>query len=104
MNAACRACLVLVALLPLAATAQAEEKNCINVQVGQSRALSYDCLTRQLQNSDGQRAAQANRKAQAFDVTRQAPNRLGLFNQSATGQRMGNNFGNSAFPQRPSTP
>ncbi|WP_194791594.1 hypothetical protein [Pseudomonas sp. UFMG81] len=90
--------------LLLAGTVQAEDKACVDVQVGQARALAYDCLTRQLQNSDGQKAAQANRKAQQFDVTRQPPNRLGLFNQSATSVRMGNTFGTSALPQRPGTP
>ncbi|WEJ19739.1 hypothetical protein N0B28_15695 [Pseudomonas sp. SD17-1] len=78
-----------------------QDEGCIDVQVGQARALAYDCLTRQLQNGNGQRAAQANRKAMEVDVSRRAPNQLGLFNQSATRQRMGNAFGVSVRPQRP---
>ena len=93
---------LLVAGLLVGGVAQAEQdQGCIDVQVGQARALAYDCLTRQLQNTDGQRAAQANRKAMQMDVSKRASNQLGLFNQSATGQRMGNTFGVSAQPQRP---
>ena len=95
---------LLIAALLLAGTAQAEDKACVDVQVGQARALAYDCLSRQLQNSNANKAAELNRQAQQFDVTRQPPNRLGVFNQSATSVRMGNTFGTSAQPQRPATP
>ncbi|MDD0974700.1 hypothetical protein [Pseudomonas fontis] len=92
-------------LLLLTATAQAEpaaaDKGCIDVQVGQARALAYDCLTRHLQNPEGQRAAQENRRAMQMDVSRKAPNQLGLSTPSATSTRMGNTFGTSAYPQRP---
>ncbi|WP_313053421.1 hypothetical protein [Pseudomonas lopnurensis] len=40
-------------------------------------------------------------EAMAFSISGRAPNQLGLFNQAATGHRMGSNFGKSAFPQRP---
>lgn len=93
---------VLVAGLGLAVLARADDsRGCIDVQVGQTRALAYDCLTRQLQGGDGQRAARANREAMQLDVSRRSSNQLGLFNQSATGQRMGNTFGVSVHPQRP---
>ena len=93
---------LLAAGMMLGGAAEAEQdQGCIDVQVGQARALAYDCLTRQLQNTDGQKAAQANRKAMQLDVSKRASNQLGLFNQSATGQRMGNTFGVSARPQRP---
>ena len=93
---------VLSAGLVLGTLAWADDsRGCIDVQVGQTRALAYDCLTRQLQGTEGQRAARANREAMRMDVSKRPSNQLGLFNQSATGQRMGNAFGVSVHPQRP---
>jgi len=74
---------------------------CISVKVGDYKALSYDCLSQQMMNSEGNAAERKNREAVAFDVSKRAPNQLGLFNQSATSIRMGNQFGVSVHPQRP---
>lgn len=103
MKPALKPLLLLLACLGPTAPLQAgdSEKGCIDVQVGQSRALAYDCLSRQLQNPDHQRAARENQKAMNPDISRRAPNQLGLFNQSATSTRMGNTFGSGVTPQRP---
>ncbi|SHI25357.1 hypothetical protein [Pollutimonas bauzanensis] len=72
---------------------------CVDVEVGGYRALSYDCLSRQMAPTENR--APGNPALASEDIAKQAPNRLGLFNQSATSNRMGNQFGKSAFPQRP---
>ncbi|MBO9357608.1 hypothetical protein GG851_26740 [Bordetella petrii] len=72
---------------------------CVDVEVGGYRALSYDCLSRQMAPSKNH-APDAPALA-AEEIAKQGPNRLGLFNQAATSNRMGNQFGQSAFPQRP---
>ncbi|MCQ9616652.1 hypothetical protein L1889_07965 [Paenalcaligenes niemegkensis] len=74
---------------------------CVDVEVGGYRALSYDCLSQQMA-PDKQQPVPGNPALASEEIARQAPNRLGLFNQAATSNRMGNQFGKSAFPQRPS--
>jgi hypothetical protein len=75
--------------------------SCISVRVGDYKTPSYDCLTQQMLGPENRAAAQKNHDAQVFDVSKRAPNQLGLFNQSATSIRMGNQFGVSVNPQRP---
>lgn len=72
---------------------------CVDVEVGGYRALSYDCLSQQMAPSKDH--TPGNPALASEDIAKQAANRLGLFNQSATSNRMGNQFGKSAFPQRP---
>ncbi|WP_313054849.1 hypothetical protein [Pseudomonas lopnurensis] len=74
---------------------------CIDVAVDGYKTLSYECLGQQMTNRQGDTAARKNQEAMAFSISNHAPNQLGLFNQAATGHRMGANFGKSAFPQRP---
>lgn len=72
---------------------------CVDVVVDGHAALSYDCLNQQLSPKETQGRPPAGLESEA--ITQRAPNALGLFNQAATSNRMGSNFGTSAFPQRP---
>lgn len=94
---------LLVALaLPASAEQSASQKGCIDVQVGQARALAYDCLTRQLQGSDlrARKGLQQQLDPQ-LQLQRKAPNQVGLATPAATSTRMGSSFGSSVVPQRP---
>ncbi|GLZ24005.1 hypothetical protein Pstu01_06750 [Stutzerimonas stutzeri] len=92
-----------LALLLLVATqaGATDSSACIDVAVDGYKTLSYECLGQQMTNRQGDAAARKNQEAMAFSIGNRAPNQLGLFNQAATGHRMGANFGKSAFPQRP---
>src|SRR3546814_9469039 len=61
--------------------------------------LFRSCLSQQMAPSKDH--TPGNPALASEDIAKQAANRLGLFNQSATSNRMGNQFGKSAFPQRP---
>lgn len=77
--------------------------SCIEVEVdGQRAPPSFDCLTHQLapKAQAGASAGTAPPLASEAIVLRPS-NQLGLFNRAATGHRMGDQFGRSAFPQRP---
>ncbi|UZT80830.1 hypothetical protein OF113_12550 [Ectopseudomonas chengduensis] len=93
----------LLLTLPLLAhaTEPAGNASCVDVEVNGYKVLSYECLSQQLANPNGAAATRRNQDAMNVPVHRRAPNQLGLFNQSATQIRMGNNFGRSASPQRP---
>jgi hypothetical protein len=78
------------------ATAQPSHDTCVDVQVGS--AQSYECINQKL-------AATAH---QAHNAGAQAPysanspgNVTGQFNESATRNRLGTNFGKSVTPERP---
>jgi hypothetical protein len=75
--------------------------NCINVEVNGYQALSYECLSQKLANPNGKKATERNQEAMNVPLDKRPPNQLGLFNQSATGIRMGNTFGTAVKPQRP---
>ena len=91
--------LTLAALLcTTAAQAQPAKQTCVDVQVG--TAQSYDCINQQLK--------QATHQAQRFSSDTNAPynanspgNVTGQFNEDATRNRLGTNFGHSVTPQRP---
>jgi len=72
--------------------------NCTDVQVGS--AQSYDCINAQLGAT-----AQAIRPARSdtdAPVNSASPsNVVGTFNEGATRNRLGQNFGKSAIPYRP---
>lgn len=75
---------------------------CVDVEVNGYRALSYECLSAQIAPSP-QRPV--DNPALASKGTLSLPgNQLGLFNRSATSNRMGNTLGTSAYPQRPPRP
>jgi hypothetical protein len=88
----CLPCLILLAH-PAAA------QNCVDVSVG--HAESYDCINQQL----GALAAQQHRAAAAgtdapYSATSPA-NVTGQFDEAATRNRLGRNFGHSVTPERP---
>ncbi|MFL6611764.1 MAG: hypothetical protein ACJ8HF_26340 [Pseudomonas sp.] len=98
----CRVYALLLAALPLwAQAAEPANEGCINVEVNGYKALSYECLSEQMANPKGTAAARKNQEALTVPIEQRAPNKLGLYNQSATRIRMGNTFGHSALPQRP---
>jgi hypothetical protein len=74
--------------------------NCTDVQVGS--AQSYDCINAKL--------GAVARDTQRFSSDANAPvtssspsNVVGTFNEGATRNRLGANFGKSAIPYRPNT-
>lgn len=89
------------AMQPARAPAQ-DPPACIDVEVNGQRVPSYECMSARLAPT----ADQATRPAQlASERNAMRPsNEIGLFNQAATHQRMGNAFGTSAHPQRPTAP
>lgn len=75
---------------------------CVDAEVNGQRALSYDCLSRQL----GPRAAAPEGASQSSSegLAKQPSNRVGTFNLSTERNRFGSNWGKSATPQRPAPP
>jgi len=74
--------------------------NCTDVQVGS--AQSYDCINAQLgavANSTQRFSSDANAPVSASSPS----NTVGVFNQSATANRLGRNFGKSVTPYRPAS-
>ncbi len=76
---------------------------CVDAEVDGKRALSYDCLSRQLKPaSDAQPGGAPQTDAER--LSKQPSNRLGTFNLSTERNRFGSNWGRSATPQRPDAP
>ncbi|VFR26866.1 hypothetical protein ANDO1_3146 [plant metagenome] len=73
--------------------------SCIGAEVNGYRSMSYDCLGQQM--SPDTPPNRPNPALSSQDVTRRPPNQAGLVTPATTANRMGGNFGNSAFPQRP---
>ncbi|HEY4145963.1 hypothetical protein [Pinirhizobacter sp.] len=74
---------------------------CVDVQVNGRAVLSYACLSRQMLPAAGSTST----LAVAGAVEKESSNRrVGQFNQSALGQRMGDNLGKSVHPARPAAP
>ncbi|WP_232466494.1 hypothetical protein [Burkholderia ubonensis] len=75
---------------------------CVDAEVDGKRALSYDCLSAQLEPKATPQAGASQTAAQGLAT---APsNRLGTFNLSTERNRFGTNWGKSATPQRPAQP
>ncbi|WP_250628113.1 hypothetical protein [Pinirhizobacter soli] len=71
---------------------------CVDVQVNGRAVLSYACLSRQMLPAAGSTST----LAVADGVQNVSSNRrVGQYNQSAFGQRMGDNLGKSVHPARP---
>jgi hypothetical protein len=95
---------VLIGAFVCAAAALAEDgpdsgPPCVEVQIGQDSAAHLDCL-----NAAFQRQARREHAAPSPEApvnARSSPNRVGLFNDTAAHQMMGNAYGVSAQPQRP---
>ncbi|WP_422087260.1 hypothetical protein [Variovorax sp.] len=76
--------------------------SCVEVVVNGERTPSYACLTQKLQPASAPRGPDGAQPGLASEAITQRPsNQLGLFNQAATSNRMGNTFGTSVYPQRP---
>ena len=76
--------------------------SCVEVVVNGERTPSYSCLTQKLQPTAPPRGPDGAQPGLASEAITQRPsNQLGLFNQAATSNRMGNTFGTSVYPQRP---
>lgn len=75
---------------------------CVDAEVDGARALSYDCLSRQLQPRAAAGMAASGAASEHFAT--QPSNRVGTFNFSAERNRFGSNWGKSATPQRPAPP
>ncbi len=79
-----------------AAQDQADSHICVDVQIGAE--AYYSCLNEQLKRF----VADHRAGTEPLIVSAGAPApAVGMFNQTATHQQMGDNFGRSAFPQRP---
>ena len=72
--------------------------NCTDVQVGS--AQSYDCINAQL-GATAQATKRANSDTDAPVNSASPSNVVGAFNEGATRNRLGQNFGKSAVPYRP---
>lgn len=73
---------------------------CVSVVVDGQAALSYDCLSQQMQPKAGPSTPGIGSEA----IIQKGPNAMGLVNPATTSNRMGSNFGTSAYPQRPPRP
>lgn len=71
---------------------------CIDTEVNGYRALSYDCLNQKIAPDAAPRPP-ATLGSEA--ITQKPPNQMGLPTPATIGNRMGNTFGTSAYPQRP---
>lgn len=85
------------------ASVSASKAVCVNAEVDGVRALSYECLSRQLAPTCCPASATASQSA-AEALVRGPSNRVGTFNYSAESIRFGNQWGRSATPQRPPSP
>jgi hypothetical protein len=96
------AALVLLPSLTMTVRAQqpaaAGNDTCVDVQVNGRAVLSYACLSRQMLPAAGSTSTLAVPGA----VENVSSNRrVGQYNQSSFGQRMGDNLGKSVHPARP---
>jgi len=71
---------------------------CIETEVNGYRALSYDCLNQKMAPAAPVRPTPS---LESEAVTQRPPNQMGLPTPATIGNRMGNTFGTSAYPQRP---
>jgi hypothetical protein len=74
--------------------------SCVDVRIGDERY--YNCLNRQLESEIPQKRFSAGGDA-PVDATMPAP-AAGLYDQAATREQLGKNFGHSSVPQRPPAP
>ncbi len=80
------------------ADAQPSHDTCVDVQVG--TAQSYDCLNQKLQATARQTPKLSSDNAAPYNANSPG-NVTGQFNESATRNRLGSNFGHSVTPERP---
>lgn len=95
---------LLVALSAYGAEPPAEaEPVCVEVEVNGQRVPAYDCLTEKLNTASSADTQRKDTRLKSEQTATRPPNEISLFNRAATSQRMGNAFGKSVNPQRPST-
>lgn len=82
----------------------APSASCIEVEVNGERAPSFSCLTQKMSPTAPPHRPPAASELASEAIVQRPSNQLGLFNRSATSQRMGNTFGTSVYPQRPDNP
>jgi hypothetical protein len=70
---------------------------CVEVQIGSDRAGRLDCLNQQFRRAAEERPITPTSPYS----TSSPPTEIGLFNETAERERLGNAFGHSAEPQRP---
>lgn len=86
---------------PLAQAEANETPSCVEVEVNGQRTRSFDCLTQKLLPTTASAQKPSSSSVASETIVERPSNQLGLFNRSATSQRMGNTFGTSVYPQRP---
>jgi hypothetical protein len=83
----------------------AKSDPCVAVDIAGHKAGDADCAAQKLQ--DAARQAQDRAKDQPVPNVASATSpdtQIGVANQAATKQRLGDNFGKSVLPQRPTPP
>ena len=77
---------------------------CVGVRIGTATAGGYDCLNAQLAQQANQAGGGQSAMQAAVGASQpSSPTQLNLYNQAATRERLGGNFGKSPLPLRPST-
>ncbi|SDI01734.1 hypothetical protein [Janthinobacterium sp. YR213] len=84
--------------------AAAPQKGCVEVEVNGQRTQSMSCLNEKLLPSSNTLNRQPPALSGAEAIVQRPSNQLGLYNRAALEHRMGNAFGKSVTPQRPSPP
>jgi hypothetical protein len=78
---------------------------CVDVRLGTEATGYLDCLNAELRDIvEQQQGRQQVTQMAAQGSLPIAPTQAGLFNQTATAERLGSNFGKSVLPQRPPQP
>ncbi|MBE3027605.1 hypothetical protein [Janthinobacterium sp. GW458P] len=84
--------------------AAAPETGCVEVEVAGKREQSMSCLSEKLLPPASAAARRPPALSGAEATVLRPSNQLGLYNRAALEHRMGNAFGKSVTPQRPSAP
>ncbi|WP_090209716.1 hypothetical protein [Pseudomonas asplenii] len=83
------------------AAQESEPSGCVEVSVDGYKAADYHCLSQQMSGPPNSETKRRNQQALNPDISRKAPNQAGLATPATTSIRMGNTFGTSVKPQRP---
>jgi hypothetical protein len=86
---------------PKAQPGAKSDQSCVDVSVGS--AQSYECLNQQLGALAGQQHRAASSETDAPYSATSPANVTGQFDEAATRNRLGRNFGHSVTPERPAT-
>ena len=82
--------------------AETPARVCVQVRIGTGQLSDFRCLNELMEQFVAQQGIKQAAVLAARDgVTSLAPPQVGLFNKTATHERLGSAFGHSAFPQRP---